>query len=355
MMVDMANHWADQGWSVDLITLAGACDDFFVLHPGVRRVPLDLLSDSVNVCSALYHNWRRVRRIRSALRRADPDVVISFVDQSNVLSLLASSPLRIPVIVAERTDPRHHSVGRAWSLLRRMTYPWSAAVVVQTCSVQIHLCETMALDEVRVIPNAVKAVLAAGEEPSGKGQSILCGAGRLSREKGFDRLIAAFGSIHKRFPDWQLVVYGDGPERSRLEDLGKQLAAGCVSLPGWAADLDTSFHQAALFALPSRYEGFPNALLEAMSHGIPAVCFDCESGPGEIVRHGIDGLLVAPDDVDGMAEALAKLMADRRLREQFGRRAVEVVDRFSVDQFFESWEALINEVAGPAARLQATP
>jgi glycosyltransferase involved in cell wall biosynthesis len=350
-MVDMANYWAEQGWSVDLITLAGAGDDFFELHRDVQRVPLDLLSDSANVWSALYHNWRRVRRIRSAIRQAAPEVVISFVDQSNVLSLFASSGLKIPVIVAERTDPRHHSVGRAWSLLRRMTYPWSAAVVVQTSSVRIHLCETMALDEVRVIPNAVIAARAAGGKTSGGEQPILCGAGRLSREKGFDRLIAAFGSIHKRFPDWQLVIYGDGPERSRLEDLGNQLAPGRVLLPGWAADLDSSFSQAALFALPSRYEGFPNALLEAMSHGTPAVCFDCQSGPGEIVRHGIDGLLVAPDDVEGMAEALAKLMADRGLREQFGQQAVEVVDRFNVDRFFESWEALIGDVAGSAVRL----
>jgi glycosyltransferase involved in cell wall biosynthesis len=346
VIVQLANHWAQRRWPISLVTLAARHEDFFTLHSGIARLALGLTGESSHPIAAIAKNLQRIRRLRTAIRHAHPDVIISFIDQTNVLTLLAAVGLRIPVVVAERTDPRHHAIGRVWSALRRWTYPWADAVVVQTVSVQRFVENAVAGCAVRVVPNAV-CPPAVPDSPAIEvaERRVICGAGRLSQEKGFDRLIEAFGQVAGKFPGWRLLIYGDGPERKRLEQLAAQRAPGRVELPGWAADVAAMFREAAIFALPSRYEGFPNSLLEAMSHGVPAVCFDCESGPSEIVRHELDGLLVPPDDIPGFAHALERLMADAETRRQFGRRATDVTQRFSMEKFLGAWEALVDEVS----------
>jgi glycosyltransferase involved in cell wall biosynthesis len=170
----------------------------------------------------------------------------------------------------------------------------------------------------------------------------IVGVGRLSREKGFDLLIRAFACIAPWYPDWSLQILGEGPQRAELEDLADSLGVrDNVHLPGWVERPEPALLDAGVFALPSRYEGFPNALLEAMACGLPCVAAACDSGPAEIIRDGVDGLLVPPENVDAMADALKQLVSDDAQRMRLGRRAVEVTSRFSRDAFFTQWDAVV--------------
>lgn len=167
--------------------------------------------------------------------------------------------------------------------------------------------------------------------------------GRLDRQKGFDLLIEAFSRIAAKHPDWSVHILGDGSERAALEALieSKHLA-GRVVLRGWVDDPVAELRAAELFVLSSRFEGFPNALLEAMACGLPAVACDCPGGPAEIIRAGTDGLLVPPEDTAALAAALEQLMSDDELRARLAGRASEVKRRFSVERFFEQWEAVLR-------------
>ena len=174
--------------------------------------------------------------------------------------------------------------------------------------------------------------------------------GRLHSEKGFDRLLHAFARADGAGQGWRLVILGEGSERAALESLAQQLGIeASVSLVGRVREPASVLRQSDLFVLSSRYEGFPNALLEAMAAGLPVVATDCPSGPRHIIRHGVDGLLVPPDDTDALAGAIRYLLGDDQTRQAFAERATEVIERFGVDQVMAQWEQLARSCI-PATR-----
>jgi glycosyltransferase involved in cell wall biosynthesis len=171
--------------------------------------------------------------------------------------------------------------------------------------------------------------------------------GRLSREKGVDLLLHAFARAALPLSAWQLVILGDGPERPALEAQIRVLGLQHnVLMPGVVADPERWLQHAELFVLSSRFEGFPNALLEAMSCGLAAVAFDCPSGPGEIIRNEHTGLLVPPADADALTAAIARLAQDPDLRRRLGTAAaLDVAQRFNLNRVAALWEAAWIRVA----------
>ncbi|MCB9873279.1 MAG: glycosyltransferase family 4 protein [Planctomycetaceae bacterium] len=340
-MAMMANHWATAGHAVTLITLDGIQNDLYSVLPSVNRVSLDQMSVSRNKLEALGRNITRVRRLRKAVQEAHGDHVISLTDKMNVLALLACP--RQSVIVCERVDPRHHAIGRIWSLLRRWTYPSCRAVVVQTDAVRDHIRQFVKRRPVYVIPNCV-----APREVSRSSERTIVAMGRLATQKGFDLLIDAFAKVADNHSDWRLIIHGDGPERPVLEQQIRKLGLGdTVELPGWTDDPVQALRNAQVFVLSSRYEGFPNALLEAMAMGLVPISFDCESGPREIIRNEIDGLLVPPQDVDALAAAIERLISNEAQRVAMASRAREVSERFSESKFFDAWDRVLELDAIP--------
>jgi GalNAc-alpha-(1->4)-GalNAc-alpha-(1->3)-diNAcBac-PP-undecaprenol alpha-1,4-N-acetyl-D-galactosaminyltransferase len=171
----------------------------------------------------------------------------------------------------------------------------------------------------------------------------------LSHQKGFDLLIEAFARLTPKYPGWELRIIGEGTDRAALERLATERGVALrVRFCGWLNDPQPVLAGSELFVLSSRWEGFPNALLEAMACGVPAVSFDCDSGPSEIIRDRVDGLLVPPDDVSALASALDHLMDDAALRREMGDRAREVVTRFSCARFFAQWDNVVRGVLGEA-------
>jgi GalNAc-alpha-(1->4)-GalNAc-alpha-(1->3)-diNAcBac-PP-undecaprenol alpha-1,4-N-acetyl-D-galactosaminyltransferase len=347
VLVRLAEYWAAQGHSVTLITLDDPANDEIVVTDAVRRVGLDALRPARSLWQGLMNNVIRLKRLRRAIRATAAPVVISFTDKMNVLTLLACVGLSVRVVIAERSDPVQQRMSRAWEFLRRRTYPRCHMLVVQTTAVATKLQRLVRRRPIEVIANAVARpafVRVANAPPHVP--ACLIAAGRLSREKGFDLLIAAFAQIADQHRDWRLKILGEGPQHGELSSLIAQhrlenqiLLAGRVDQP------QRDFATADLFVLPSRYEGFPNALLEAMASGLPAVAFDCDSGPREIIRPGIDGLLVPAGDVAALAGALHRLMSDARERARLARQAVEVVTRFDETAFLGRWDDVLARTA----------
>lgn len=344
----MANHWAILGRQVTLITLDSQAMDFYALHPRVRRVALGLVGVSVHPWRALSNNLRRLTRLRREIRASEPEVIVSFIHEMNVLTLLASSGLNVPVIVSERTDPRQHRIGRVWAVLRRLLYPRADAVVVQTNEVGYWMQRFVRKEVVHTIPNAVALPVHEADHTAcylGSDRTVIA-MGRLGPEKGFDLLLRAFAQCAAKHPDWSLMILGEGSERERLEALAGELGvANRVSMAGLIREPVKLLRHADLFVMSSRFEGFPNALLEAMACGLPVISTDCPSGPREIVRDGVDGVLVPPEDIDALAAAMERLMSDEAERERLAARAPDVVRRFGVSEMMKLWEQVICKSA----------
>lgn len=177
--------------------------------------------------------------------------------------------------------------------------------------------------------------------PHGRKRALA--AGRLVEQKGFDLLIEAFARVAGQHPQWDLVIVGDGPLRTDLEHAVRRRGLqNRVFLPGKVGNIGDWYEAAHLFVLSSRFEGFANVLAESLSHGLPAISFDCPTGPADIIRHGVDGLLVPPNDVGKLAAAMSLVMNDENLRSALAARAVEARERFSVERIAAQWEALFG-------------
>lgn len=348
VIADLSHFLSEKGYVVTVATLEGDRSDHFSLHQSVHRLRTNIMWESRGVLGSALSMVKRLRLIRSLVRNASPDVVVSFIEMTNVRVLLALAGTGIPVIVSERTDPRHHPVSGSWSHLRRHTYRLAARLIVQTDNVARWARSWLSADKVVIIPNAVRTPVdaVAQQKPSRMPHGrVLLGIGRLSVEKGFDLLIRAFaqGGLHRA--GWSLVLLGEGGERAALTALAGELGVGeNVLMPGIQTNPAEWLQHADIFALSSRYEGFPNALLEAMQCGVACVAFDCESGPSEVIRDGFDGLLVTPTDLKGLSEALRLLALDALLRGRLGANARSVTERFSQEFVYGQWQAALNSV-----------
>lgn len=341
----LAGDWVARGHRVDIISFEAATATPLVdLPPAASLHRLDLLRRSRNPLQAAAALLQRVTILRAKLRALAPDIVISFIDQTNIICLLATRMTGLPVIVAERSSPAVAPLPRAWQILRRLTYPWTTMLVVQ--SRQAAAFFRWLRRPIAVISNPAPAATPLVQN-STEPPTILA-LGRLSPEKGFDLLLRAFARAAAHHPHWRLLILGEGPEREALQSIAADLmVTDRVDLAGWVRHPWDAVQRADLYVLTSRFEGFPNALIEAMARGLPAVAFDCPDCVGEIVRHEIDGLLVPPDDVDALATALDTLMTDPERRRRYAARAPEVMSRLSPSSIFNAWHQAISQVAKP--------
>lgn len=294
--------------------------------------------------------------LRSVLRRQRPQLLLALGNTPGVLALAAAAGMRIPVIVSDRVAPLRDEIERGpWRLAVRLLYPRAAHLVAPSEGI---LGERPWMPRSRsvVIPNAVRLEEGAGAEAGtleAAGEPHVLALGRLHRQKGFDLLIEAFRGLALRHPAWHLTIVGEGPERARLERLARDFDLSArIHLPGASAQPGRLLRAAArngnIFAFPSRYEGFPNALIEAMACGLPVVAADCPHGPREILEGGAHGLLVPPEDPKALAAGLAALMGDPARREDLAARARRRAEAYAPDRIARLWLDLVERTVAEA-------
>ncbi|MFI6600964.1 glycosyltransferase family 4 protein [Nonomuraea sp. NPDC050536] len=192
------------------------------------------------------------------------------------------------------------------------------------------------------IPNAVPPMTGGQAKLESK---VVVAVGRMTRIKGFHRLITAWEQVAKAHPDWTLRIYGAGPQEENLAnqviEAGLQ---GKVELPGATNDVGAALEQASIFVLSSRHEGFPMTILEAMGKGLAIVSFNSPHGPKEMISDEVDGLLVKPRTNDNLAAAIIRVIEDEQLRRHLAANALETARTYHVDVIGDQWEALMDEL-----------
>jgi GalNAc-alpha-(1->4)-GalNAc-alpha-(1->3)-diNAcBac-PP-undecaprenol alpha-1,4-N-acetyl-D-galactosaminyltransferase len=345
VMSIIANYWVNKGWDVTLLMLVPpTTQSFFPLDPRIQLKSLDVAGKSANRLAAIGNTWKRVQVLRRAIIASKPDVVISFMNSVNVYTILACLRSKIPVIVSEHMYPGTNDANKIWQLIMKLTYRYADLVTVLT---QNALPFYPAKEGYRaiVMPNPVVAPVRSVSEDQLLQSPSLIAIGRLHHQKGFDLLLKAFHKIHAKHPDWQITILGEGSLRSELEQLRSQLKlTDSVHLPGLVSNVPEYLNQADLFVMPSRFEGFPMALCEAMAFGLPVLSADCLSGPRDIIEDGVNGVLVQTEDIDALAMGLDKLMSDPAKRKQLADNAPNILDQFGVEQVMNIWQEAINRV-----------
>jgi glycosyltransferase involved in cell wall biosynthesis len=345
VMAGLVSRLSGRGHKVTLITLDDAKGDRHTVDASVDRLALDLMSESRGLLQKLINTRRRIHAVGRAIQEVAPQVVLSFCDRTNILVLQATSERSMPVVIAERSEPSQQTLGAYWEYQRRRTYRRAARIIALTESSAATL-GPLSDQRVEVIASAVDPPPRSSNRGAAAANQSILGIGRLEHEKGFDRLIESFAILAPNHPKWKLRILGEGSQRETLEQLARDLGVSDrVEMPGWVTPIWDEIAASTIFALPSRYEGFPSALLEAMSVGVPSVAVDCESGPRSIITDEIDGLLVAGTP-QGLADGIARMINDPRRREQWGQRGMSVVKRFGWERMLDQYEAVLQAVAG---------
>ena len=344
-LTNMVNRWSARGsLQPSLFVLEGETKPAYALAPEIRIHWLGLTGNSLSPLAKISSNVARIRALRKALTSARPDVVVAFMDVTNVLTVLACVGTGLKVAVSERVHPSLYNLGPLWSLLRWFTYPQANALVVQSQSIANWFPDRLHR-HIRIIPNPVPRPFGPAAFPVARAQRIVLAVGRLHPQKGFDLLLRAFATLAATYPEWDLHILGEGLERGRLETLAKDLdIAGRVHLPGVVSPINEYYRAAGVFVLPSRFEGFPNALAEAMAHGLPVLAADCPGAVRDLVQDGANGLLARPQDALDLADKLGLLLGSADLRQRLGQKALDVCGRFDEDRILDLWEQLFQDL-----------
>ncbi|HEX8639926.1 MAG TPA: glycosyltransferase family 4 protein [Allosphingosinicella sp.] len=294
---------------------------------------------------------RRVRALRRLLRDSKPEVAVGFMHSAYIPLGLAALGTGIPVVASEHIAYQHYRTRPFQAALLRLT-PWiSRAATAISPAIRAGFPRSIR-ERMEVVPNPVgiddrRRADVAGEGPSGP---TVLAVGRLEAQKDHATLISAFARLAAGFPNWRLRIVGEGSLRPELEAQVARLGLGeRVALPGATPRIEDEYVGAQLFAMPSSYESFGLATAEALSHGLPVVGFaDCP-GTNELIRNGVNGLLVASEERDkALAQALAELMASPELRLRLGAAGPASIEAFAPARIADIWEKLLSRIASAA-------
>jgi GalNAc-alpha-(1->4)-GalNAc-alpha-(1->3)-diNAcBac-PP-undecaprenol alpha-1,4-N-acetyl-D-galactosaminyltransferase len=345
VLAKMANFWVERGHDVKIITFSDDTESFYILNNKINVLGLNLKKQSVSILGGIVNNIKRIKILRNVLVSGNPDIVISFMDTTNILTILSLLTTGLPLIVSERINPLYNNtISLGWKLLRWLLYPLASKIVIQTEDI-LNCFKKGIRKKCIIIGNPVTKP--AFDYPIQKDTRRIIALGRLCNQKGFDILVDSFKLVLNTNMEWKLFIFGEGPDRSFLQSKIDSLdLQDKVILAGITQDPNLEISKSEIFVLSSRFEGFPNALCEAMACGIPIISTDCPSGPSEIVQDHINGLLVPVENVHKLAEALNELIQDPQKREFLGENAKSIVNKYSIQSIMDKWENVINEISG---------
>jgi GalNAc-alpha-(1->4)-GalNAc-alpha-(1->3)-diNAcBac-PP-undecaprenol alpha-1,4-N-acetyl-D-galactosaminyltransferase len=346
----LCNHWAEtSGIKVSLLTFDSSKNDSYRLSNKVKRHCIGYHGrGKKKLIEKLSSNAMRLFLIKRVLRSLKPDVVVAFMPEMNILALLSSLFTGIPVVISERTYPPYFNDGNFFDIARKAIYRLSDAFVSQTSCTAIWAQSFLKRTRITVIPNPIKLNKPSNIKKSDyKRQKIILATGRLDPQKGFDMLIDAYHGFYKNYTDWKLMIIGEGAEREKLEKQIKRLKLNkAIILLGRVNNPDYYYKLSSIFVLSSRVEGFPNALVEAMSCGVPSISFNCKSGPSDIIKDNQNGLLVPANNIKALSEAMKKLASNVALRRRLSDEAIKLCKNYSAAKVSNEWIKLFNKVIG---------
>ena len=346
----------EKGWDVTVVTTdQHGRPSFYPFPDGVKMIDLGINYSDDNgrpfvqkLTGYLRRRQEHKKRLKALLEKERPDIVDCFYpgECSFVPGLKDGSK---KVMELHQSKLFHHQYNRsglmgladkARALMdERLVRKFDRFVVLTQEDMQMW----GDMPGIRVIPNAASFI---AEKYSDCSQKRVIAVGRLDYQKSFDRLIQVWEKMHQQMPEWRLDIFGQGEWKDMLQRMiDERGLEASVNLNAPTKDIGKEYSESSMIVMSSHYEGFPMVMIEAMACGLPAVCFDFKCGPRDIIIEGENGLIVPDGDIDGLAEAMVRLMRDDELRKRMGENAKKVVEKYSEDRVMGLWVNLYEEIS----------
>ncbi|SMC79119.1 glycosyltransferase [Pedobacter nyackensis] len=339
VITTLANNFVNSNNEVKIYTVSEEASfyplDEKVMHVkfGLRFLGVLRKLNFINSLLSLYTNLKKDR----------PDVLISFIDKNNLMAIIACLMLKIPVIISERSNPEKYNHGKVLMLGFKLLYKKASLIALQTNAVAKSFYRlNIKLPEIAVLPNPLGSGFIDNNISINK-KKVILSVGRLSQEKGHDILLKALTGI--KLEGWIVKIVGDGPLfRQYREYIDNHGLSEFVSLEGRKTNVVDYYDEAKIFVLPSRFEGFPNAIAEAMSRGCMVISSDCEYGPSEIINQGVNGFLFPLEDAESLRTYINEACnTDDAIG--ISNQALNTAMKYDADIISREWMNIIEKVA----------
>lgn len=326
----------------------------FALDDRVRRVHVGLREQDENK-NRFTKIRLRFQYLRDLIKEEKPDLVIAFTRRPNYRALVSAIGTGVPVVPAVRQDPKSYYNSPVDKILIPLLYRKAAGCVFQTKE-QMACFPASLQKRSKIILNPVNDKYLNVPKPDVREKTVVQ-SGRLVDFKNQAMLIKAFFKVHEKHPDYDLKIYGgdsfDGTKQLLEKLIHENHAEAYITLMGASDRLEEQLPRASVYAFSSDYEGMPNALLEAMTLGMPVVATDCPcGGPGTVIQNEVNGLLIPVGDEAAMTAGINRLIEDREFAEKLGENARKISDRINGRAVLEQWKDYIEEIAGSSKKKQ---
>ena len=282
-----------------------------------------------------------IKNLRSHLIKEEPDLIISFLSNINIYSVVSALRLKIPIIISERNDPNREPSRKILRIIRNISYNFVNSIVFQTRDAKNFFNKSIQKKGI-IIHNPIVGEI---DKPCfGKRKNQIVTVCRLSKQKNLKLLIDSFIIFHAKHKEYELLIYGDGEEREDLQKyIDRQNIKDNIFFMGFRKDVHKQIKDCSMFVLTSDYEGIPNALLEAMALGIPCISTDCPvGGPREFIQSGVNGLLIPVNNRHKLVEAMEYICNNPLKAKNFGLEASKITKILSADKIVSKWIETIN-------------
>jgi len=331
IMSEFANYLAQNDADVYLILMFK--DEIFYHLDSKIRIIQPLRKKRFNFTYAFF----LFPFLRKKLKEIGPHTILSFGERYNSYLLFASLGLKIPIYISDRSSP-HKYLNRFNFWISKILYKRASGIIAQTSKAAELMHERLngLNPNIRVIPNPLRDI----KERESKKRNQIIALGRLVKEKRYDRLLEIMLRLNNK--SWKLIIVGDGYLRQQIEQLISTYdLKDRVILTGQQKDVDLFLSESKIYALTSDIEGYPNALCEAMSHGLACISFDCVAGPSDIIENGVNGILVEDGNIELYARELDSLINNEKKRELMSEEAKKIKHRLNRNEIFKQYVSFI--------------
>ena len=364
VICNLAEYFYGEGYRVTMVTKVRD-EKEYELNPGIRRIIADITPEE-ETASRIRNLFARIAKLKRIWKEVKPDVIVSFIRKNNLMAIASAAPLGIPVVVSVRSAPERELKGFGFKTITFLLFRQATGVVLQTREAYNFFPGYIRAKAV-VLPNSINPdFLKASEEltlattinhdkkmtvydriPSSVKEKRIITVGRIDDNKNQRLLVEAYAKIADYYSDWSLELIGDGSGRQALEEYVSTLPCkDRISFTGAVDDVAKRMSEASIFVLPSKIEGMPNALIEAMVMGMACISTDCPcGGPRDLIAADeSNGILVPVDNVDAMAMALKRLITNDTLRQSMGDNARKIIATLHPDTVNKQWKNYIENV-----------
>ena len=355
IVISKVNWLAEHGYDVTIVTTEqNGRPDFFSLNKKVRRIDLDILYSNTNTYGIFKKAIKRHQLIHKhqlalakVLQEIKPDIVVStFGNEVGFLPSIKDGSRKVAEIHFSRWYRLQLNRSGVWKYIDKYLTYTDFQVLKKydrfVCLTEEDKRNWGKINNIEVIPNFIEKIAQASAPLNNKS---MIAVGRMSYQKGYERLIEAWGMVAKKHPDWILNIFGGGELKEELEQqISDANLKDVIKLHSPSKDIMSEYNHNSALVLSSRYEGLPMVLLEAMSAGLPIISFACQCGPRDVITPDYNGLLVQEGDIQGLANAILQVIDNPSLRMRLGHNSYEKSSEYKMDKIMNNWTTLFRSL-----------